>query len=45
MLIVHGPMCLIRVGTAILKIHERELLGTTDFIQLSVHLQHLGRTS
>jgi len=42
-LIVHGPMCLIRVGTAILKIHERELLGTSDFIKLSVQLQHLGR--
>lgn len=39
MLIVHGPMTLIRVGTAILKIHERELLATTDFIKLSVQPQ------
>ena len=27
----------------VLQIHERELLGTNDFIKLSVQLQHLGR--
>ena len=40
---LHGPVVLLRVGLALLKVAERDLLESDDFISLSTRLQALGR--
>ncbi len=41
-LILRGPLVLIRVGAALLKMAEAELLGASDFCALAAALQRLG---
>ena len=43
LLLLHGPVVLLRVGLALLKVAERDLLESDDFISLSTRLQALGR--
>ena len=39
LLLVYGPVVLVRVGAGLLKNQEGALLETADFIELSVKLQ------
>ena len=43
LLVLEEPCVLVRVGVALLKLHETDLLATHDFIELSHKLQQLGK--
>ena len=43
LVLLEEPTVLVRVGVALLRLHEDELLETSDFIELSTKLQQLGR--
>ena len=43
LLVVYGPVVLVRVGTALLKSVEAELLESSDFIALTTILQSVGQ--